>query len=115
MKRFILSAFSVMLAVGAVAPTAQALPKLDSAFTLQTLRLNEFDARNKSEDYEQPYGYPQSSTQPTPQNVATEQEPTPSAEPTVWQAPTAEEEVASADASLASSLTELRHESLDRN
>ena len=50
MKRLILSAFSVLLAAGAVAPTAQALPKIDSAFNVQKLRLSELDARNKAEE-----------------------------------------------------------------
>ncbi|MBE9060503.1 hypothetical protein [cf. Phormidesmis sp. LEGE 11477] len=49
MKRFILSAFSVLVATGAIAPTAQALPQVSSDFDLQTLRLSEFDTRNKSE------------------------------------------------------------------
>ncbi|MEL7495909.1 MAG: hypothetical protein AAGJ95_18365, partial [Cyanobacteria bacterium J06554_11] len=49
MKRFTLSALSVVLTLGAIAPTAQALPQGDPDFKLQTLRLEELDARNKSE------------------------------------------------------------------
>lgn len=55
MKRFILSVFSTVLAAGAVVPTAQALPTVDSAFKVHTLRLREFDARNKSEDDQPSY------------------------------------------------------------
>ena len=46
---FSLSAFSALLVAGAIAPSAQALPKADSGFKLQTLRLREFDARNKND------------------------------------------------------------------
>lgn len=50
MKRFILSTFSALLAIGAVAPTTHALPKLSSDFNIQKLRLSELDARNKAEE-----------------------------------------------------------------
>jgi len=111
MKRFLLSAFSVVLATAAVAPTAQALPKLDSDFTIQTLRLREFDARNKSDESPQPY-YPQTSTQTWSPDTATEQEAwqtTPEAQE--WEAPEAEKEVSSP----APSLAERRHQLLDRS
>ncbi|MEL6601854.1 MAG: hypothetical protein AAFP20_01370 [Cyanobacteria bacterium J06614_10] len=49
MKRFTLSALSVLLSVGAIAADAQALPQMDPSFKLQSLRLNELDTRNKSE------------------------------------------------------------------
>ena len=52
MKRFTLSALSVLLSVGAIAADAQALPKMDPSFNLQSLRLNELDTRNKSESEE---------------------------------------------------------------
>lgn len=62
MKRFILSAFSVVLAVGAVSSSsASALPQVESAFNIHTLRLSEFDTRNKSEDDQSPY-YPYGQT-----------------------------------------------------
>ncbi|MEL7070329.1 MAG: hypothetical protein AAGN15_16955 [Cyanobacteria bacterium J06581_3] len=49
MKRFIFSAFSIMLAAGAMATEATALPQVDDDFKVHTLRLEEFDTRNKSE------------------------------------------------------------------
>ncbi|MEL6853798.1 MAG: hypothetical protein AAFO83_01665 [Cyanobacteria bacterium J06607_13] len=49
MKRFTLSALSVLLSVGTIAADAQALPQMDPSFKLQSLRLNELDTRNKSE------------------------------------------------------------------
>lgn len=110
MKRFILSAASVLLATAALAPTAQAVPQVDSAFNLQTLRLSEFDARNKSEEAPQPY-YPQTSTQATPQTVSADQESIPTTEPAVWEASETQEE----DASAALSITEQRHQLLDRS
>ena len=62
-----------------MAPDAVALPKGDSDFHMQTLRLRKFDARNKSEDGKKPYySYGQAPTQTSertnPQNVITEQE-----------------------------------------
>lgn len=57
MKRFILSAFSVLLATGAVATEATALPQTDPNFDLQKIRLDELDTRNKSEYSEESY-YP---------------------------------------------------------
>lgn len=122
MKRFILSAFSVVLAAGAVAPAAQALPQVDPAFKLQTLRLSEFDTRNKSEDYQQTYGtygqqtygqqtYEQQSLEPaTPQNDTSWEEQPVSTESTTWE--NAEEQSEAKAPSL--SLLERRHESLDR-
>lgn len=47
MQRFILSACAAVLATVAVAAETQALPKLDPAFNLQTLRLSELDTRNR--------------------------------------------------------------------
>lgn len=118
MKRFILSAFSVLLATVAVAPTAQALSKVDPAFTLQALRLSEFDTRNKSDENQHPYypqastHYPQVSTQPYPQNVSAEQDNAQMAEPTLWEETPENPEEAS---SPALSLTQQRHQSLDRS
>ena len=115
MKRFILSAFSVVLATSAIAPAAQALPKLDSEFSLQTLRLQEFDARNKSEESEKPYYYPEASSddyypaeadssQSADANTWEEQE-------SAWEAPANEEEAAAP----ALSITQRRHQELDRD
>lgn len=118
MKRFILSAFSVLLATAAVAPTAQALPKIDADFNVQTLRLSEFDARNKSDEaVEQPYYYPEASTQPSPQTVWAEEASTPAAKPTEWERPATWEAPAMQEESTspALSLTEQRHQSLDRS
>ncbi|MEL7144681.1 MAG: hypothetical protein AAGL08_21050, partial [Cyanobacteria bacterium J06573_11] len=84
MQRFILSACSVVLATAAVATDAQALPKVDSAFNLQTLRLSELETRNKSDEYSQPY-YSQPSTEPSPQSVFIEQERAQTTEPAVWE------------------------------
>ncbi|MEO1394927.1 MAG: hypothetical protein AAFV90_18640 [Cyanobacteria bacterium J06634_5] len=84
--------------------------KVDADFKLQSLRLSEFDARNKSEDSQQPY-YPQPSTQASPQNVTAEQDSLQTTEPTVWKAPKAQEEAPSP----ALSLTQRRHQSLDRS
>jgi len=61
MQRFVLSVLSTVLAFNAVAiSSAQALPKGDPTFSLHTLRLRDFDTRNKSEDA-QPY-YPAAQT-----------------------------------------------------
>lgn len=131
MKRFILSAFSVVLATAAVAPVAQAAPsvdkdfnlqtlrlwemdarnKADADFNLQTLRLWEMDARNKSEDSAQPYYYPESAAQPSSQAVSAESDSAHTTEPTAWEAPEVEEDISSP----ARSLTAQRHQSLDRN
>lgn len=108
MKRVIFSAFSVLLAAGAIAPTAHALPQIDPAFKLQTLRLNELDARNKSE--ETPQHYPET-YQPSSQNEAAEQGNIPTTESTVWETSETQEE----DTASALSLTERRHQSLDRS
>ncbi|NJM98820.1 MAG: hypothetical protein HC800_18175 [Phormidesmis sp. RL_2_1] len=110
MKRFILSTISVLLATAAVAPTAQALPKLDPTFNLQTLRLSEFDSRNKSEEISQPY-YSPTSTQVPAQNVTAEQDSIPTTESTGWESPKYEKK----DASTTLSITERRHQSLDRS
>ena len=49
MKRFALSALSVLLAVGAIAPMAQATEaKGEKPFNIHQLRTVEFDSRNKS-------------------------------------------------------------------
>jgi len=113
MKRFILSAFSIVLAAGAVAPTAQALPQVDPAFKLQTLRLSEIDTRNKSEDDQQPYDtYEQQTLEPpTLQNAPGWQETPVSAESTVWENVEAQSEANDQ----APSLTERRQASLDRS
>lgn len=113
MKRFILSAFSVVLAAGAVAPTAQALPKVDPAFTLQTLRLTELDTRNKSEDDQQPYDTYEQQTleQPTVQNTPGWQEKPVSTDSTVWENAEAQSEANDQSPSL----TERRQASLDRS
>ena len=133
MKRFILSALSVLLAAGSIAPAAQALPKVDANFKLQTLRLSELDARNKSEadskfnlqklrleeldarskseENYQPY-YPQTSEPSQPQNVTAEEESSQTAaESTKQETPQVQEEEASSPLSI----TERRQQSLDRN
>lgn len=113
MKRFALSAASVLLAAAALASTAQAAPQIDSAFDLQTLRLSEFDARNKSEEASQPYysqiSYPQTSTEATPQTVSADQDSLPMVESAVWETTEIQEEESSL------SLTERRQQSLDRS
>lgn len=116
MKRFFLSALSVVLAVGTVAPNAQALPQVDSAFSLQTIRLSEFDVRNRSGAELQPYGW-----QPSRQNDIVEQESSQATEiqateiqateSTVWETSENYEE----DAFPALSVTERRHQALDRS
>ncbi|MEL7226110.1 MAG: hypothetical protein AAF810_16040 [Cyanobacteria bacterium P01_D01_bin.36] len=111
MQRFILSAFSVLLATAAIAPTAQALPKTDTDFSLQMLRLSEFDVRNKGEDSQQPYYYPEASTQSSPQTVVTEDESAQMEKPAEWETPIAQEE----GSPLELSLIEQRHQSLDRS
>lgn len=117
MQRFILSTVSVLLATAAVAPTAQALPKADADFNLQTLRLSELDTRNKSEESEQPYyysdtyAYPETSTQASPQTVSAEKERIQTDELLTQESPATQEEVTSP----ALSLIQQRHQSLDRN
>ncbi|NJM98823.1 MAG: hypothetical protein HC800_18190 [Phormidesmis sp. RL_2_1] len=108
MKRFILSAVSVLLAIAA-APAAQALPKVDLAFNLQTLRLSEFDSRNKSAEGSQPY-YPLTSTQLSSQNVTAEQDRIQTVESIGWKSPKYQEEAPSP----VLSITERRHQLLDR-
>lgn len=110
MQRFILSVCSVVLATAAVATEAQALPKVDSAFNLQTFRLGELDTRNKSDEYSQPY-YSQPSTEPSPQSVSTEQERDQTTEPTAWETAESQEQPSSS----VISVTERRHQSLDRS
>ncbi|MEL6259861.1 MAG: hypothetical protein AAFR12_02255 [Cyanobacteria bacterium J06626_6] len=117
MQRFILSACSVLLATAAVATEAQeaqALSKVDSAFNLQTLRLEELDTRNKSDESSQPYYsqpyYSQPSTEPSSQSVSTEQERTQTTESAVWENADTQEQLPSP----AISLLERRHQSLDR-
>ncbi|MGD1898775.1 MAG: hypothetical protein ACFB16_17695 [Phormidesmis sp.] len=112
MRRFILSTFSVLLATAAVSPTVQALPEAAPTFKLQTLRLNELEVRNKSEESTQPYY-----SQPYSQDVPAEQEETQTAESTGWQSTTEWEAPAAQpeDASTALSVTERRHQLLDRN
>ncbi|MFK8183066.1 MAG: hypothetical protein AB8B99_06800 [Phormidesmis sp.] len=118
MKRFILSAFSIVLATAAIAPAAQALPKIDSDFNLQTLRLREFDDRNKSDEYQKPY-YPEESTGNYPQDASTEQDRAQTAEPTVWEAPESQqweapENQQEEDAAPTLSITQRRQQELDR-
>ncbi|MEL6490475.1 MAG: hypothetical protein AAFQ95_10970 [Cyanobacteria bacterium J06621_3] len=132
MQRFILSAFTVLLATAASAPEALALKPVDADFNLQSQRLAELDARNKgaisptfklhsqrlaeldarnkSEDDAQ-YYYSQPSTQTSPQNVSTEPESIPAPEATVWEIP----ETPVEDSSPALSVTQRRQQSLDRN
>ncbi|MEL6260315.1 MAG: hypothetical protein AAFR12_04540 [Cyanobacteria bacterium J06626_6] len=139
MKRFTLSALSVVLTLGAIAPTAQALPQGDpdfklqtlrleeldarnksaakSTFKLQTLRLEELDARNKSENSDYPYG--QTPAQTSAPTSWTESAPTTSAEqvaPADADATVVIEEAQGEDAdSQAISLIERRHQVLDRD
>lgn len=113
-KRFILSSLSVLLATAAVAPIAQAAPKISADFSLQTLRLQEFDARNKSEDDSQPYYYQQSYPEAASENVAAEQDNYQPAEPTAWEAPEAEWEASEEAPSTELSLTARRQQALDR-
>jgi len=110
MKRFLLSACSIVLATAAIAPAAQALPKIDSSFNLQTLRLSEFDTRNKAEDSKQPY-YPQAEAETWTQPVSAEEDSSPTAESTLWESPENQEDIASPEPSL----TERRQQSLDRS
>ncbi|MEO1395480.1 MAG: hypothetical protein AAFV90_21470 [Cyanobacteria bacterium J06634_5] len=118
MKRLILSAFSVLLATAAVAPTAQALPKVDPAFDIQTLRLSEFDSRNKSEEYPQPYS-PQTSTQPSAPTVSAEPDSAQTTKPTVWETswetPWETPENLEEAGAPALSLTQRRQQALDRS
>lgn len=115
MQRFILSAFSVLLATAAVAPTAQALPKGDPNFNLQALRLSGLDIRNKSEDYSEDYYskpyYAQPAAEPAPENVSAETESIQTVEPTLWETPESSEEVS--DSPL--TLIERRNQVLDRS
>ena len=117
MKRFILSTCSVLLATAAIAPTAQALPKLDPAFDLQTRRLSELDRRTKSDDYSaseyseysESY-YSQPATEASGQPLSAEQEAVSTDKPTEWKAPETWEE----EAEPVFSLIQQRHEVLDR-
>ena len=145
MKRFTLSTFSVLAVAGALslgeglvnAPSAQAMPKAefnlqtlrlsefdarnksDAEFKLQTLRLSEFDARNKSGDYSQSSysqsdysesSYPQpADALPAAQTVSTEEDSAQTAEPTAWEAPKPEKETESSGLSV----TQRRHQFLD--
>lgn len=113
MKRFVLSAFSLVLAVSAVAaPSAQAFPKGDPAFKLQTLRLREFDARNKSEEAQQPdYGYTQAPEWDRPEAVTIDEESVVESEAIAPQ-PT---ETAAEENTSANSITERRQQALDRS
>ena len=121
-----LSAFSALMALSAIAPAAQAFPELDPAFKIQSLRLREFDARNKSGDYSQQPYYPQSEysqpeysqpeysqpeAQPSSQTVSADQDSAQAAEPTAWETPKAEKE----EAASTPSITARRHQLLDRN
>ncbi|MEO0769550.1 MAG: hypothetical protein AAFY72_08965 [Cyanobacteria bacterium J06649_4] len=115
MQRFILSAFSVVLATAAIAPAAQALPQTSSSFNLHQLRITELESRNKSEDEQKPY-YPQQAEYPqnyTP--AAAEQEstwtPEATSEATITEAVETQEETES----VTLSLIERRHQSLGDN
>ena len=110
MKRFILSACSVVLATAAIAAEAQALPKVDSAFNLQTLRLSELDTRNKSDEPSKPY-YSQPSTESVSWGTPTEQE----SMQTTESAASENADLQEQPASPAISLIERRHQSLERN
>ncbi|MEO1619454.1 MAG: hypothetical protein AAFU53_00320 [Cyanobacteria bacterium J06632_3] len=115
MQRFILSACSVILATAAVAAEAQALPKVDSAFNLQTLRLSELDTRNKSDEPAQPYysqpDYSQPTTESSSWSTPTEPETAQTVEPTVWE----DTEIQEQPSSPAISVLELRRQVLDRS
>ena len=101
MRRFILSTFSVLLATAAVSPTVQALPEAAPTFKLQTLRLNEFDARDRLAPTPQAW---------SPQAEAEYQDYSDS-KTTQWDAPEAQEE----EAAETVSVTSRRHELLDRS
>ena len=103
MQRFMLSAFSILLVTAAVAPSAQALPEISEDFDLQTLRLNEFDARDRLAPTPQAESY-QAVTEADYQDYSAQ-------ESTKWDAPEAQEE----DAATTLSVTNRRHESLERN
>lgn len=102
MQRFMLSAFSILLVTAAVAPTAQALPQVSSDFDLQTLRLNEFDTRDRLSTTPQS-DYPQAATEAAYPDYSDQ-----SAQSTQWETPEAQEEAAL-------SVTDRRHESLDQS
>lgn len=56
MKRFALSALSVLLAAGALAPMSQAAEaKAEKSFNIHQLRTVEFDSRDKSFDFKDGY------------------------------------------------------------
>ncbi|MEL6492180.1 MAG: hypothetical protein AAFV85_06480 [Cyanobacteria bacterium J06634_6] len=101
MQRFMLSAFSILLVTAAVAPSAQALPQVSEDFNLQTLRLNEFDARDRLAPTPQAW---------SPQAEAEYQDYSDS-KTTQWDAPEAQEE----EAAETVSVTSRRHELLDRS
>jgi len=84
MQRFILSTVSILIAAAAFAPTAQALPQVSSDFNLQTLRLNEFDTRDRLSPTPSASDYPQSTTE-----AASQPYEGPTAESTQWEAPDA--------------------------
>ncbi|KPQ32347.1 MAG: hypothetical protein HLUCCA11_21740 [Phormidesmis priestleyi Ana] len=127
MKRFTsfafsVSAFSVLLTAGVIAPSAKALPQVASDFNLQTLRLSELDARNKSEDTNYPYSKPQVQTPAQTSSPANWSEGSPATnveaadliegDSTTVAADAAEPE---STASRSLSLTERRHQLLDRD
>ncbi|MFK8184651.1 MAG: hypothetical protein AB8B99_14870 [Phormidesmis sp.] len=49
MKRFTLSAVSILLATAALTPDALAISQVESDFNLHSQRLEELDARNKAD------------------------------------------------------------------
>lgn len=104
MQRFILSTVSILLVTAAVAPTAQALPQVSSDFNLQTLRLNEFDTRDRLSPTPSSSEYPQATTE-----AATYEDKT--AESTQWEAPNA----SAAENSTTLSVIERRQQLLDRS
>lgn len=115
MKRFILSVFCVVLATGAVAPSAQALPQLDPSFNLQTLRLREFDTRNRlANDAYIPEASGQTSESQRPQQEWSESEGSVEVEKTTTGSANASNASIASDDRL-SSLTERRLDTLNRN
>ena len=103
MQRFMLSAFSILIVTAAVAPSAQALPQVSEDFNLQTVRVNEFEARNRIAPT--PQAEPsQAATEASYQDYSDQQS-------TQWDAPGAQAE----ETATTPSVTDRRHVSLDRS
>ncbi|MEM9092374.1 MAG: hypothetical protein AAGC93_27040 [Cyanobacteria bacterium P01_F01_bin.53] len=123
MQRFVLSAFSVVLATAAIAPAAQAMPQTSSSFNLHQLRIYELETRNKSEDAQYPYypqqaDYPQTYTPAASQDVSADEEGTWTPEAAISQPVETQAEAqaeAQEETSTALSLIERRHQSLGDN